>query len=153
MQLVLLHHGIVKHMVNQSFGVIEGDIAISFFLIKFWKDDTYCPLVFSNHGSLKNTMRRLQFINYLHFRPDDECSRSGILLLLFFLCFLFLFCFFACVWVLLFFVLFLYVARRDVQFVFGRKGRTHHKLFVSLYPNKQDVKNKTNISSMQDGTN
>ena len=23
-----------------------------------------------------------------------------------------------------------------------RKGRTHHKLFVSLYPNKQDVKTK-----------
>ena len=108
MQLVLLHHGIVKHMVNQSFGVIEGDIAISLFLIKFWKDDTYCPLVFSNHGSLKNTMRRLQFINYLHFRPDDECSRSGILLLLFCFVFLFLFCFFACVWVLLFFVLFFY---------------------------------------------
>lgn len=72
-QLVLSHHGVVKLMVNLSFGVIEeGDIAISLFLIKFWKDDTYCPLVVSNHGSLKNTMRCLQFINYLHFRPDDD---------------------------------------------------------------------------------
>ena len=118
MQLVLSHHGIVKYMVNLSSGAIEGDIAISLFLIKFWRDDTYCPLVISHHGSLKNTMRCLQFINYLHFRPDDDMFTfwDFVVLLL-----LLLYCFFVCVWVLLFFVLFLYVARRDVQFVFGVK--------------------------------
>ena len=143
-QLVLSHHGIVKHMVNLSFGVTEeGDIAISLFLIKFWKDDTYCPLVFSNHGSLKNTMRCLQFINYLHFRPDDDLFTIwDFVVVVVVVVLLFLFCFFACVWVLLFFCFIFIRGTKRCSVRVWRKGRTHHKLFVSLYPNKQDVKTK-----------
>ena len=97
---------------------------------------------FSNHGSLKKTMRCLQFINYLHFRPDDDLFTIWDFVVVVVVVLLFLFCFFACVWVLLFFCFIFIRGTKRCSVRVWRKGRTHHKLFVSLYPNKQDVKTK-----------